>query len=173
MFNSLVNSTADCSPLSDTILFGNPCNFYMLFLNNLANLSTEVLFVVATKYIILNNLLQTTRITFFTATNGNLVIKSRVSMVFLVLYLTSTSLLVLLSYFSSSDISHICYMQVYLSGNYIPTVISSPNRTSLSSTVAIFLATRLIVVLQPSRYSIFHSGDTPIRLGLPWQSYSC
>ena len=38
---------------------------------------------------------------------------------------------------------------------------------------ATFLATHLMVVLQPSRYSVFHGGDTPIQLGLPWQSYSC
>ena len=39
--------------------------------------------------------------------------------------------------------------------------------------VATFLITCLMVVLQPSRYFIFHGGDTPIQLGLPWQSYSC
>ena len=39
--------------------------------------------------------------------------------------------------------------------------------------MAIFLITHLMVVLQPSGYSIFHSRDTPIQLGLPWQSYSC
>ena len=54
----------------------------MLFLNNLANLSTEVPFVVATKYVILNNLSQTTRITFFIAVNGNLVIISTVKCVY-------------------------------------------------------------------------------------------
>ena len=39
--------------------------------------------------------------------------------------------------------------------------------------VATFLTTCLMVVLQPSGYSIFHSGDTPIQLGLPWWSYFC
>ena len=39
--------------------------------------------------------------------------------------------------------------------------------TSPPSTVATFLATRLMAVLQPSGYSVFHSGDTPIQLGLP------
>jgi len=38
--------------------------------------------------------------------------------------------------------------------------------------VAIFLTTCLIAVLQPSGYSVFHGGDTPIQLGLPQQSYS-
>ena len=38
-------------------------------------------------------------------------------------------------------------------------VISSPNYTSLPSMVAIFFATHLIVVLQPSRYSIFYGID--------------
>jgi len=42
-----------------------------------------------------------------------------------------------------------------------------PNHTSLPSTVATFLATHLMAVLQPSRYFIFYSGDTPIQLGLP------
>ena len=37
---------------------------------------------------------------------------------------------------------------------------------------ATFLTTHLTVVLQPSRYSIFHSRDTFIWLGLPWWSYS-
>ena len=39
--------------------------------------------------------------------------------------------------------------------------------------VATFLTTCLMVVLQPSRYSIFHSRDIPIQLSLLWQSYSC
>ena len=38
--------------------------------------------------------------------------------------------------------------------------------------MATFLAARLMVVLQPSKYSVFHGRDTPIQLGLPWQSYS-
>ena len=58
-------------------------------------------------------------------------------------------------------------MQVHLSGNNVPAVELFPNYTSLSSTVATFLATRLMAVLQPSGYSIFHGGDTPIQLGLP------
>ena len=39
--------------------------------------------------------------------------------------------------------------------------------------VATFLATCLMVVLQLSGYSVFHGGDTPIQLGLSWQSYFC
>jgi len=58
-------------------------------------------------------------------------------------------------------------MQVHPSRNYIPTVISSPNYTSLPSMAAIFLTTHLMVVLQPSEYSVFHNGDTSIQLGLP------
>ena len=53
-------------------------------------------------------------------------------------------------------------MQVHPFGNYIPSVILPPNYTSLPSTVAIFLITHLMAVLQLSRYSIFHGGDTPI-----------
>ena len=66
-----------------------------------------------------------------------------------------------------------CHIQVHPSGNYIPMVISSPNYTSLPSIVATFLTTCLIVVLQPSRYSIFYGGDTSIQLSLLWQSYPC
>ena len=62
---------------------------------------------------------------------------------------------------------HICHMQVYLSGTYISTVISSSNYTSPPSIVATFLTTCLMVVLQPFGYSVFHSRDTPIQLGLP------
>jgi len=58
-------------------------------------------------------------------------------------------------------------MQVHSSGNYITMVVSPPKHTSLPSTAATFLATHLMVVLQSSGYSIFHSGDTPIQLGLP------
>jgi len=58
-------------------------------------------------------------------------------------------------------------MQVHPSGNYIPVVKSSPKYTSLPFMAAIFLATYLMVVLQPSGYSVFHSGDTLIQLSLP------
>jgi len=57
-------------------------------------------------------------------------------------------------------------MQVHLSGNNVPAVKPPPNHTSSSSMAATFLATHLIAVLQPSGYSVFHGGDTPIQLGL-------
>jgi len=47
----------------------------MLFLNNLANISANIPSVVATKCIILDNLLQTTGIASFPATNGKFEIK--------------------------------------------------------------------------------------------------
>jgi len=78
--------------------------------------------------------------------------------------------------FSSTKLCHIliwCYMQAYLSGNYISAVISSPNYTSLPFMAAIFLVTCLMAVLQSSRYFIFHGGDIPIQLGLSWWNYSC
>jgi len=50
---------------------------------------------------------------------------------------------------------------------YIPTVESSPNHTSLPSMAATFLTTCLMVVLQPSGYSVFHGRNTPIQLSLP------
>jgi len=46
-------------------------------------------------------------------------------------------------------------------------VESPPNHTSLPSMVATFLITHLMAVLQPSGYSVFHSRNTPIQLGLP------
>ena len=68
---------------------------------------------------------------------------------------------------------YMCHMQVHSSRNYIPIVKLPPKHTSLSSMMATFLTTRLIAVLQPSGYSIFHGRDTSIQLSLPWQSYSC
>ena len=55
-------------------------------------------------------------------------------------------------------------MQVHLSRNYIPVMKSPPKHTSPPSTVATFLATHLMAVLQPSRYFVFYGGDTPILL---------
>ena len=57
-------------------------------------------------------------------------------------------------------------MQVHLSGNNVPTVKPPLNHTSLPSMAATFLATCLMVVLQPSGYSVFHSRDTSIQLSL-------
>jgi len=53
-------------------------------------------------------------------------------------------------------------MQVQLSRNNIPMVKLPPNHTSPPSTVAIFLATHLMAVLQLSGYSVFHGRDTPV-----------
>ena len=60
----------------------------------------------------------------------------------------------------------VCHMQVHSPRNDIPAVILIPNYTSSSSMAATFLVTHLITVLQPSRYSVFHSKDTPIQLSL-------
>jgi len=57
-----------------------------------------------------------------------------------------------------------CHMQVHLSGNNIPAVKLPLNHTSLSSTAATFLATCLMAVLQPSRYSVFYGGDTLVNV---------
>ena len=48
-----------------------------------------------------------------------------------------------------------------------PAVMPPLNPTSPPSMAATFLATRHMAVLQPSGYSVFHGGDTPIQLGLP------
>ena len=75
LFSSFANSTANCGPLSEITLSGNLYNFYILSLNNLTNSSADISSIVATKCAILDNLLQTTRITSFPATNSNLVIR--------------------------------------------------------------------------------------------------
>jgi len=51
--------------------------------------------------------------------------------------------------------------------DYITVVKSSPKHISPPSTVATFLVTCLMAVLQPSGYSVFQGKDTPIQLGLP------
>jgi len=78
LFSSLVNSTMNCGPLSNTTLSGNPCNFHMLFWNNLANPSANVPSVVATKCVIFDSLSHTTNIASFSATTGSFVMKSTV-----------------------------------------------------------------------------------------------
>ena len=76
LFNSWVISAANCGLLSNTMLSGNSYNFHILSLNNCASPSANVSSVVATKYVILDNLSQTTRIASFPVTSNNLVIKS-------------------------------------------------------------------------------------------------
>jgi len=51
-------------------------------------------------------------------------------------------------------------------------VISPLNHISLPCIAATLLIIHLIVVMQLSRYSIFHNGDTLIQLSLPWWSYT-
>jgi len=76
LFSSLVNSTANCGPLSGIMLSGNLHSFYILSLNNFASFSA---IVVAIKCAILDNLLYTTKITSFTTTtNSNFMIKSTI-----------------------------------------------------------------------------------------------
>ena len=81
-FSSFINSAVNCGSISDTTFSSNPYNFYILFLNNLANPSTDVSSIVATKCVILDNISQTTRIAFFLATNSNFVIKSTVRYIY-------------------------------------------------------------------------------------------
>ena len=86
---------------------------------------------------------------------------------------TDNRITVILAHLREGVVGIYCHMQAYLSKNYISIVISSPNYTSLPSIVAVFLTTCLMVELQPSGYFIFYSRDTPIQLGLLWQSYFC
>ena len=108
-FNSLVNSTANCGPLSKIILSSNLCNFHMLSLNSLTNPSADVSSIIAIKCVILDNLLYITKITSFLATNSNFVMKSTVKYVHSLfsIFFLSTFLLVPLFYSSFFDTSHI------------------------------------------------------------------
>jgi len=58
------------------ILLGNPCSFYTLSLNSLANPSADVFSIVGMKWSILVNWSTTTRILSYSYAKGNLVIKS-------------------------------------------------------------------------------------------------
>jgi len=66
----------NCGPLSKIMLFGNPCSFHMLSLNNLANPSANVFSIVGMKCTILVNLSTTTKIESYPCANSNLVMKS-------------------------------------------------------------------------------------------------
>jgi len=76
--NSFVNFTTDYSLLSTITLSGSSYSFHTLFLNNLANSFTNILLVVVIKYIILDNLLYTTKIISFLTISSNFVIKSTI-----------------------------------------------------------------------------------------------
>ena len=64
------------------MLSSNLCNFHTLSLNNYTTISTNISSIVVTKCVILDNLSQTTRITFCLATNSNLVIKFTIKCVY-------------------------------------------------------------------------------------------
>ena len=136
-FNSLVISTANYSPLFNTILSSNLCNFYILSLNNLANPFTNVSSVIATKCVILDNLLQTTRTTSFFATNGNLVIKSTIG------YAHSFSGTLLNFNFSISTSVY------FLSSNIYCILLHIISHFLLSLTINIFLSPALLSSIFP------------------------
>ena len=68
--------------LSNTILSGNLYNLHTLSQNNFTNSFANISSIVATKYIILDNLSQTTRIASFLATNSNFIINSTIRCVY-------------------------------------------------------------------------------------------
>ena len=71
---------------------------------------------------------------------------------------------------SAWEEDEVVYIVIYKSTcpeNYIPTVMPPLNPISPPSMAATFLATRLMAVLQPFGYSVFHGGGTPIQLSLP------
>jgi len=79
LFSSFVIPAANYSLLLNIMLSNNSCSFYTLFLSNIVNLSTNILFIIAIKYTILDSLLYTTKIVFFA---GSFVIKSIVKYIY-------------------------------------------------------------------------------------------
>jgi len=144
-FNFLVNSAANCSSLSNIILFSNLCNFHMLSLNSLVNSSADVLSTVATKYDILDNLLHTTKVTFFSTTNSNFVIKSTVKYIhslsgisFTISFPTSTSVQFFIFWYILHLSIYFCISfitpgyQQFLVTSFIIFYLSSCSTTSIS-----------------------------------------
>ena len=140
-----MNFIANCSSLSNITLSGNLYNFHILFLNNCTNLSADVSSVIATKYAILDNLLQTTRITFFSATNSNFVIKFTIKYIhdlsdtlFVISFLTGTFIqFLILWYISHSPIYFsTCFVtpsyQLFLVTNSVIFHLPSYSTTSTS-----------------------------------------
>jgi len=134
LFSSFVNFAANYSPLSEITLSRNSCNFYILSLNNYANSSANVSFIIITKYVILDNLLQTTRTVSFLATNSNFMIKSIIGCVYsfsgILLnfnFSTSASVLFFLLY---TNYNYLCIFLCFLSllatsNSSLPTLLSS------------------------------------------------
>ena len=79
---SITNLNSDKVKDPLIILSSNLCNFHALSLNNLTNPSTDVLSTIVIKCAIFDNLLHTTSIAFFSATNDNLVIKFTVKCIY-------------------------------------------------------------------------------------------
>ena len=75
-FNSFMIPAANCGPLLEIILSGNPCSFQMLSLNKHANPSALVFSVVGIKCPIFVNLSTTTKIESYPCAKGNFVMKS-------------------------------------------------------------------------------------------------
>ena len=121
LFSFLVNSAINYGSLSNTILSGNLCSFHTLPLNNLTNPSTNVSSVVVTKCVIFHNLLQTTRIASFSATNSNFMMKSTVKYIY---GFSSTSL----NFNFSADISILFFILWHLSqlSIYLPISLVTP-----------------------------------------------
>jgi len=114
LFNIFVNFTANCGSLSVITLSGNLYSFYALSWNNITNHFANVPSVVTTKYVILDNLLHTTNIVFFSAASGNFVIKFTIRCIYSFFSTSST-----ISFPASSSVLfiilwHKLYPSIYL-----------------------------------------------------------
>ena len=139
LFNFLVNSTANCGFLSDITLSGNLCNFHILSLNNLAKSSTNIPSVAATKCAILDNLLQTTKITSIPTTNSNLVIKSTIECIYSFL-----GILFAISFPTSTSIfSSTCHIYLHIF-SYSSSLLATNNSLSPTLLSSIFLYVLLL-----------------------------
>ena len=121
LFNSFVNFTVNWDSLLPITPFSNLCNFYTLSLNNLANPFTNVPSAIATKCAIFGNQSYTTKITSFSATNSNLVIKSTIKYIYI---FSSISFIIKFSA-SVSVLFFILWYKLYLSTYFLTSLVTS------------------------------------------------
>ena len=116
----------------------------MLSLNSLAKLSANVLSIFITKCIILDNLLYTTKITFFPTTNGNFVIKSTIRYIY---SLFSTLNFPLVPLFNS-----LSFNTYYIHLHIFPYLLLFPVTSSFLSLTSLFSIS--LYILLSAHYSV-------------------
>ena len=153
LFSLFISFVANCGSLFNIMLSDNLCYFYILSLNSLTNSCTVILSSVATKYVILDNLLHTTNIAFFSATNGSFIIKLTIRYIY---SFSSTSLNLDLSastsvwFFILWQILHLStYFLIFLVTNFVVFYLL------LCSVTSILCCSQIISILNSSFFSIY------------------